>query len=253
MGKKEKQHDYVFAIELAAGLLVLSALIYFTHYLIFRDAHHIFIYLIGDIAFLPVEVLLVTLIIDRLLKRREKGMMMNKMNMVIGTFFTEVGTKLLRDISAADANVQSVARDVLLNGDWSERGVAKMKKALSSYEPRIDPEKINLLDIKEFLSGYRDFLLRLLENPNLLEHERFTDLLWAVFHLMDELSCRGVCVDLPKSDVAHLAGDMRRAYTAVMFQWVDYMKHLKDHYPYLFSLAMRSNPFDPQASVVVTS
>ena len=28
-------------------LLVLSALFYFLHYLIFRDPHHIFIYLIG--------------------------------------------------------------------------------------------------------------------------------------------------------------------------------------------------------------
>ena len=43
-------------------LLVLSALFYFLHYLIFRDPHHIFIYLIGDVAFVFVEVLLVTLI-----------------------------------------------------------------------------------------------------------------------------------------------------------------------------------------------
>jgi hypothetical protein len=26
------------------------------------------------------------------------------------------------------------------------------------------------------------------------------------------------------------------------------MKHLQDNYPYLFSLAMRTNPFDPKAS-----
>jgi len=31
-------------------------------------------------------------------------------------------------------------------------------------------------------------LLGLLGNPNLLEHDSFTDLLWAVFHLMEELS-----------------------------------------------------------------
>jgi hypothetical protein len=29
------------------------------------------------------------------------------------------------------------------------------------------------------------------------------------------------------------------------------MKHLKDNYPYLFSLAMRTNPFDHEASPVV--
>ena len=109
------------------------------------------------------------------------------------------------------------------------------------------------MDMKQFLMDHRDFFLRLLENPNLLEHERFTDLLWAVFHLMDELSHRDRLRNLPASDTAHLAGDMRRAYTAAMLQWVDYMKHLNDQYPYLFSLAIRSNPFDPKASVVVTS
>jgi hypothetical protein len=34
--------------------------------------------------------------------------------------------------------------------------------------------------------------------------------------------------------------------------WLEYMEHLKDNYPYLFSLAMRVNPFDKTASPVVT-
>jgi hypothetical protein len=48
---------------LGLALVALSTLFYFIHFLIFRDAHHIFIYMVGDIAFVPVEVLLVTLII----------------------------------------------------------------------------------------------------------------------------------------------------------------------------------------------
>ena len=31
-----------------------------------------------------------------------------------------------------------------------------------------------------------------------------------------------------------------------------YLRHLKDAYPYLYSLAMRQNPFDPEACVTVT-
>jgi hypothetical protein len=252
MGKKTQTGDR-FEIKLAAALIVLSAILYFVHYTLFKDLHHIFLYLVGDIAFLPVEVLLVTIIIDRLLKRREKQQMMNKMNMVIGTFFSEVGTNLLRDISAVDTKVNGAARDVLLATDWSARGVAKRKKALSSYTPQLDLDNFDLMNMKKSLAGNRDFFLRLLENPNLLEHERFTDLLWAVFHLMDELSHRESLQGLPASDLAHLAGDMRRAYTAAMLQWVDYMKHLNDQYPYLFSLAIRSNPFDPKASVIVST
>ena len=70
-------------------LIALSAAFYLIHYGIFRDAHHIFIFLVEDIAFVPIEVLLVTLIIHRMLDAREKRAMLEKMNMVIGAFFSE--------------------------------------------------------------------------------------------------------------------------------------------------------------------
>ena len=94
-------------------------------------------------------------------------------------------------------------------------------------------------------------MLRLLENPILLERESFTELLRAVFHLRDELLHRGDMSQLPESDKAHLEGDIRRAYSLLTQQWLQHMKYLKNHYPYLFSLAMRTNPFDPEASPVV--
>ena len=75
---------------LAVALVVLSTLVYVIHFAIFRDVHHIFIYLVGDIAFVPIEVLLVTVIIHRLLGQREKRALLNKLNMVIGAFFNEV-------------------------------------------------------------------------------------------------------------------------------------------------------------------
>ena len=42
------------------------------------------------------EVLLVTLIVDRMLGMREKHAVMEKMNMVIGAFFSEMGLDLLK-------------------------------------------------------------------------------------------------------------------------------------------------------------
>jgi hypothetical protein len=56
MSKQDQERDF-FAIELAAVLIVLSAILYFSHYLIFRFPPHL-PYLVGDIAFLPIEVLL---------------------------------------------------------------------------------------------------------------------------------------------------------------------------------------------------
>ena len=65
-------------------LILLSVIFYVIHYVIFRDPHHIFIYLIGDIAFVFFEVLLVTLIIEKLLRERERQNRLEKLNMVIG-------------------------------------------------------------------------------------------------------------------------------------------------------------------------
>ena len=87
------KHRFNWQIILGIFLIVVSIIFYTIHYLIFRDAHHVFIFLLGDIAFVPIEVLLVTLILHRLLTSREKRALLNKLNMVIGTFFSEVGTR----------------------------------------------------------------------------------------------------------------------------------------------------------------
>jgi hypothetical protein len=233
------------------SLVALSALLYLIHYVIFRDSRHILIYLIGDIAFLPIQVLLVTLIIDQLLSGREKRAMLKKLNMVIGAFFSEVGTQLLKSFSEFASLEDQIRKDFVENNDWSNKAFSNMGKRLKNYDYRIESQKGHLDDLKSFLLEKRSFLLGLLENPNLLEHESFTDLLWAVFHLTEELAHRVSVSVLPDADYQHLSGDIERAYVSLIFEWLNYMKHLRDSYPYLFSLAARMNPFDPNASALV--
>jgi len=85
-------------ITLAAIFIILSAFVYGLHYLIFRDVHHIFIYMVGDLAFLPLEVFLVVVLLERILTRRETRAKLQKLNMVVGAFFSEVGNHLLKSL-----------------------------------------------------------------------------------------------------------------------------------------------------------
>ncbi|MFC1621303.1 hypothetical protein ACFL2G_03255 [Candidatus Omnitrophota bacterium] len=232
-------------------LVMLSAGTYYTHFLIFRDAHHIFIYLIGDVAFVFIEVLLVTLVLHQLLHFREKKSLLNKLNMVIGAFFSEIGTELLRVFSDLDLEAGRVKGRLIVRSDWTEKDFLNVKKEFIKHAPKIDVKDNQLEDLKNFLVGKRQFLLNLLENPNLLEHDSFTDLLWAAFHFMEELDYRGELKNLPDKDHEHLKGDMGRVYHRLISEWLDYISHLKKNYPYLFSLAMRTNPFDSQASIIV--
>ena len=245
------KHIFNWKILLGIILITLSAVFYYIHWLIFRDAHHIFIYLIGDIAFVFFEVLLVTLVLHQLLHHREKKAMLHKLNMVIGVFFSEVGTELLDILYSFDADVSSVTKELVNIKDLSEKEFGKISRTIKSHNYQIDSEKGNLDLLKNFLKEKRQFLLNLLENPNLLEHESFTDLLWAVFHLTEELVHRKTLKGLLETDYKHLSGDIKRSYRFLISEWIDYMKHLKKKYPYLFSLAVRTNPFDAAASVEV--
>ena len=89
------------------------------------------------------------------------------------------------------------------------------------------------------------------ENQNLLEHENFTDLLWAAFHIVEELEARESFDRLPPSDQEHINGDIKRVFGHLIREWILYMLHLKEAYPYLFSLAVRLNPMIDSPDPVV--
>jgi hypothetical protein len=207
--------------------------------------------MIGDIAFVFIEVLMVTLIIHRLLNVREKRSMLEKLNMIIGAFFSEVGTSLLTYLSDFDTELDNIKKELVFNTSWSGKEFLTVRKNLKNFSYEVEIRKINLEYLRNFLIEKRGFLVRLLENPNLLEHESFTNLLWAVFHMTEELSARKDIKQLPDTDYKHLTIDIKRAYTLLVREWIDYMEHLKNNYPYLFSLAMRTNPFDEKASPIV--
>ena len=243
---------YRFFLIVAAICLAASALLYYIHFLIFRDAHHIFIYLLGDIAYLPLEVFLVVIVIERVLAWREKQAILRKMNMVIGAFFSEIGNFLLADLIEDFSNREEISRNLNVRKDWTEKDFKQADAYANHLKIDIGINDLDLAGLKTFLSSKRTYLLTMLENPNLLEHDRFTDLLWATTHLDEELEARSSLKDLPAADLQHLAGDIQRMYDHLASEWLDYVQHLKAHYPFLFSLVLRTHPFQAQRSPLLS-
>jgi hypothetical protein len=222
------------------------------HFLIYRDANHLFMYFLGDLVFVPIEVLCVTLIIDEMLESRERQQRMEKLNMVIGIFFSRVGTPLMSRLAIADTCVMPLRKELaILPADWTADRFRAAQAGLSGWHCKVDPAHVDREALRTFLKSNEDFMLRLMENPTVFEHESFTDLLFAVTHLGEELSARGDLSSLPPTDLAHLEIDIERVYSRLVPEWLKYMEYLRNHYPYLFSLAMRQNPFDEKASVIV--
>jgi hypothetical protein len=242
---------FSWPIVLSLSLAIVSAVFYLLYWVEVGDPTSTLTYLADDLAFLPIDVLLVTLVIEGLLSRRDKREKLRKLNMVIGAFYSEMGTALLRHLSAHARFQPSLKPDLIVGSNWSPEAFREARRRLKAADHGVDSRKGDLAGTKVFVLSKWPFLLRLLENPNLLQHDAFAELLWAVTHLAEELSSREDLSSLPGPDYDHLSGDIRRAYILLIDGWLAYLEHLKDDYPYLFSLAIRLNPFDPRASVEV--
>jgi len=233
---------------LILSLIAASIIFYLINYLVFKDPAFMFRLLTLQLGFVPISVILITLFLNGLFVRREKRARLERLNMVIGAFFSEVGTTLMESFSSFDPQHDKICRTLIVTPDWSDQDFARARTQAKDYDCDIDIHAGNLGELRSYLIEKRAFMLRLLENPNLLEHESFTDLLWAIFHLTEELAHRADVKELPDTDYEHLANDVKRAYGLLISEWVAYMQHLRDNYPYFYSLAIRTNPLDPNAS-----
>jgi len=189
---------------------------------------------------------------EMILLKREAQHRLRKINMVRGIFFNEVGYDLLRLFSSYDRDIEKTRDRFIVDPGWSDRHFSAVQKVLKKHAFHVDVDRVDVVALFDLLEDKRDFLARLLENPVLVEHEEFTEVLLSVFHLTDELTSREELRDLPRSDIEHLVGDISRAYRLLIEQWFMYLRHVKAQYPYLYSLAVRKNPFDEDATPVVS-
>jgi hypothetical protein len=147
---------------------------------------------------------------------------------------------------------EEISKSFSISSSWTRDHFKSAIASSASIVSAPNGQVINFEDLKAFLTSKRQFLLTLLENPNLMEHDKFSDLLWAIFHLAEELEARSSVANLSGPDLKHLEGDVGRLYGQLISQWLSYAEHLKDKYPYLYSLVVRMNPFLSQPSATIT-
>ncbi len=232
-------------------LLSASAVLYVLQFMLFRNIIGIFNSIVQGIAFIPVWIVVARIVIDRLLQKRDLRVRLEKINMLIGVFFSEIGMSLLSLIASADTEAATISLKLRIDGTWTPETYEEARQSINSRDFRLAVDEAGWLKIKELTEAKKEFLARYLENPNLLEHEYFAGLIRSVLHVAEELSYRKELRGLPDKDYAHMVNDLIRAYRPLALQWLDHTKYLQANYPYLFSLAARMNPFDPDASPVI--
>ena len=186
-----------------------------------------------------------------LFERRQDEARRQRTNVLIGLFFSEVGARLLEQFVPADPSADDLRQQAIIRAEWTGQDFSNLTGQIERHDYSLDSGLLKFDSLRAMLNEKTDFLLRLIESPSLLEHESFTELLWATVHLREELSARPSFQGLPQTDVAHLINDSKRVYGLLTRRWVEYMRYLQHAYPYLFSLAIRSNPFDEKRSPIV--
>ena len=227
--KNLKQYLFVSFI-----LIFLSFIMFLIHYLIFGQLENTEYYSFMNLCFIPINILAVALVFEKLVERRKKLERLSKLNMLVGLFFSDVGFILIKLIVAGDKNIHSLELNFT---DLKTSG-----NKLQSYNHKVDFEKINYPELKKLVIESRDILSNLISNESILEHETFADLLMSLMHLRDEIIFLQH-KELTKDDCLHLKGDLNRVYKALTLQWINYLSHLKQFYPYQYSGAIKFNPF----------
>jgi len=237
-------------------MVILIIIIYGSNYLVLGDAEHIISYIWTHLGFIPVDILIVAFLLDEIIERKEKEAMLEKLDMLMSTFFSEVGNELISQLSHAN-KYKASTENLKSIKNWDENDfdnkLAELKGSSLDSSADVSPEEREefLENLRALLAGKRDFIINLINNPNLLEKEEFTELMNAILHLDEELEHRTDLALVNDADFGHLNGDMQRVYNKLVYEWVYYLKYLYKHYPYMIALIVRTNPFDETADVYV--
>lgn len=231
-------------------MAALSAGLFLLQFALYHRMEDPGFYLLQDLAFLPINVLLVSLGVNAFLSQREKRGKLEKVNLLIGEFFIEYGFTIMNQLHAFIENKAEIAACASSGANCAAKELKRFSQNMRKMDIDADASRDDLTALRTCLLSARQNLLALFENPNLMEHDRFTEMLWALYHLMDELRSRDSLDGLPPADMAHLSVDIRRAYALLVVEWAYIVRHMRERYPYLYSIASRKNPFE-QNDVII--
>lgn len=126
-------------------LMMLSGVVYYLQIIMFDNVHDTLFYLLQDLAFVPVQILLVTLLVNQLLSMREKRVMLKKMNMVIGVFFSEIGLGLVKTCCNFDHHGDQLKKEMMVAVDWSAQQFREAHQVALKHDYKIDSQKGDLI------------------------------------------------------------------------------------------------------------
>ena len=76
--------------------------------------------------------------IEYMIEMRERSQRIEKLNMIIGVFYSEMGTKLLKKFSAIDPGIQNIQSALGVSNNWSDDDFQKVHTLLKEHSFRLE-------------------------------------------------------------------------------------------------------------------
>ena len=82
--------------------------------------------------------------IEYMIEMRERSQRIEKLNMIIGVFYSELGTKLLKKFSAIDPGIHEIHSALVVSNNWSDDDFLKAHAMLKEHSFRLDSRELSL-------------------------------------------------------------------------------------------------------------
>ena len=225
---------------------VLSIVLLIIHHWIFHEnGYWASFLLLHEIALMPLEFVVVTLGLEQILELTNKRENQAKISMIESVFFSESGSDMLRYLFSCDADkdIEEIRSIMDVQRDWSAKQIRQARAAVKNITYEVDSSKIDFFGLHYHLSTRHSYFLKVIENPALSGHERFTELLLHIYHLWEELECRTDLYNLPPDDREYLCKAVNAVYKELAIEWMQNATDLLLHQPERLHHVIRTNPF----------
>ncbi|MGL5381472.1 hypothetical protein [Clostridium sp.] len=224
-------------------LIFLSLALYTIHYLLFKNIYATISTVLFSIAFTPLQAVINTQIINKILIQRDKVKKEKKLEMLVENFYSQIGTDLLKLFTNSDSNLSSITVITLDNNCLEDNYFQCLSSALSSYNYSINESDINFDTLYTILNSNINVFMDLLNNPILDEDTSFTDTLNSLVHLKKELEFRYIDSNLDEKEKQHIMKDLNLTYSLLSKEWIKYIDRLSKLYPDIYVKELIYSPF----------
>lgn len=222
---------------------IIAIVLYASHYIIFGELKATASGLLLSLAYVPIGVIFNILILDKIFEKSNEIRLERRMNMIIGSFFHEIGNDLMNSIVIADENIDLLNYVCDSSIKWDNKDFKKLSEIIKNYNCKINIDNINLKLLKTVIENKEDFILDLLINSSLDEYEGFSEMLIRILHVRDEFNALFIDDYLKEEDKVHMSNDICDAYKYLLCFRVNHIKSIKEYYPLMFTKSIKNSPF----------